>query len=108
MLAFGTMVKILDMRPATKGKDPVLDAIVLNANLLEKLKLMHAFKQHVKIFTELLFWKVCQFPAYHKLLTSELKYEVISCIVIEDSWDRRRSWKRSRRASTSSPTKCGG
>ena len=60
----------------TKGKDPVIDAVVTNNSLLEKLKLMHAFKQHVKIFTELLFWKICQFPAYHKLLISDIKYEV--------------------------------
>ncbi len=75
MLAFCVVVKILDRLPATKGHEPILDAIVNNANLLDKLKIMHAFKQHVKIFSELLVWKVCQFPTYHKILTTKLKYE---------------------------------
>ena len=73
---FCVLFKILERVSPTKGKDGILDAI-LNKDLLDKLRLMHAFKPHLKVYTELLIYRLCQFPAYYKILTNDFKFDVI-------------------------------
>jgi len=74
-LSLFTLCRILDRIPILKGKDEILSSIAENANLLEKMKLMHAFKPHLKQATEYVIYKLCLYPTYHKLLQS-MKYEV--------------------------------
>lgn len=74
---FCVLLKIIERVSPTKGKDEILDAI-LNRDLLDKLRIMHAFKPHLKVYTELLIYLLCQSPAYYRILKNELKFDVTS------------------------------
>lgn len=78
---FCVLLKLMERVGPTKGKDGILDAIS-NKDLLEKMQVMHSFRPHLKMYAEILIYKLCQFPAYYKMLTNEINYEVFVEIFI--------------------------
>lgn len=84
VLVFCILFRIIERVPATKGRDPLLDT-VLNINILEKLKVWHKFKPYLKSFAESLIHKLCQYPAYYKILNNEMKFEVFVLINFRSS-----------------------
>ncbi len=77
---FCVIFKIMERVPVGKGRDPILEAI-FNKDLLDKLRLMHAFKPHLKHYAELLIHKLGQHPVYCKILCNEMKYEVRTLVI---------------------------
>lgn len=74
-LLFSVLLKIIERAPVSKLKDPILDAI-LSDILIEKFKVWHEVQPHLKEPTETFIYKVYQYQAYQKFLTTLLKNEV--------------------------------
>ena len=84
VLSICTMIKILDMVPLTKSKDPLLDNIIADKGFLAKICLMRKFKPHARIYTGIFISRLGQYPAYYKSLVTEIKDKVSFCVKRED------------------------
>eukprot|EP00831_Metopus_contortus_P005809 TRINITY_DN12193_c0_g1_i1.p1 TRINITY_DN12193_c0_g1~~TRINITY_DN12193_c0_g1_i1.p1 ORF type:complete len:268 (-),score=51.08 TRINITY_DN12193_c0_g1_i1:9-812(-) len=76
------MLKLIDRVQMTKGKDPILDPMI-NMSLLDKLRLKHTFKEHLRSPVERMLNKIMAFPYYYKVLSSEIKFEINKTIKLE-------------------------
>lgn len=73
VLSLCAIIKMLDSIPLTKGKDPLLEAIISNKSFLSKICLMRNFKGHTKLYVDMLISKIGQYPSYSKPFLSEIK-----------------------------------
>ena len=75
ILTLCVLTRIVDKVGVIKGKDTIID-IILTKDFLAKMKLMYSGKPYLTKYLELLLGQICQCPAYYKMLSSELKFEV--------------------------------
>ncbi len=77
ILTLCVLTKIVDKLGAIKGKDTIID-IMLTKDFLAKTKLFYGSKPYLARFIEMLLNRICRCPAYYKMLSDELKFEVAS------------------------------